>query len=428
MSAPTIGYAGLTHLGLNSAIASAARGFNVVGYDTDKAMVAALKQGRLPISEPQLLELLVSQNSRLLFDASPLSLSACDIVYISGDIPTDDQGNSDLVPVHAMLQSVTSSMRPDAVLVVLCQVPPGFTRLVRWPTSQLYYQVETLIFGRAVERALHPERIIVGCAHPLQSVDPRLLIFLRAFECPILPMRYESAELAKISINMFLVSSVSTANTLAELCEEVGADWAEIVPSLRLDKRIGAHAYINPGLGISGGNLERDLSTVLSYARTHSTDATVVAAWIAHSYHCKNWAWRKLQDLVLTQTPKAHLAVLGLTYKEETHSTKNSAGLALLEQLKGATVSVFDPVASFSSKGPEIYRAKTALEATISADALLIMTPWPEFRTISAESLLENMRGHIVIDPYRVLDGGKLRSEGFTYVTLGAPFDLDYDH
>lgn len=425
MRAPIIGYVGLTHLGLNSAITSAARGFQVVGYDDDEAMVAGLKHGVLPISEPQLLELLVSLNSRLLFNSSPLCLSECDIVYISGDIPTDDQGNSDLAPVRVMLQSATGTMHPEAVLVILCQVPPGFTRLVNWPATQLYYQVETLIFGRAVERALHPERIILGCAHPFQPVDARLLSFLRAFDCPILPMRYESAELAKISINMFLVSAVATANTLAELCEEIGADWAEIVPSLRLDKRIGAHAYINPGLGLAGGNLERDLSTVLSYARAHNTDASVVAAWIAHSYYCKNWAWRKVQDLVLSHLPHAQLAVLGLTYKEETHSTKNSAGLALLQQLRGANVTVFDPSASLSSAGPEVRRAKTALEATVNADVVLIMTPWPEFRTISAENLQEKMRGRIVIDPYRMLDTSNLRARGFTHVVLGAPIDLD---
>ena len=124
-------------------------------------------------------------------------------------------------------------------------------------------------------------------------------------------MRYESAELAKISINMFLVASVTTTNMLAELCEKVGADWAEIVPSLRLDQRIGTYAYLKPGLGIAGGNLERDLATVMSYAQSHSTDASIVAAWTAHSLYCKNWAWRKLNELVLSQMPNAQIAVLG---------------------------------------------------------------------------------------------------------------------
>src|SRR5208282_3885562 len=133
------------------------------------------------------------------------------------------------------------------------QVPPGFTRgVARVPHERLIYQVETLIFGRAVERALHPERFIVGCADPARPLPPAFAAFLASFGCPILPMRYESAELCKISINFFLVASISAANSLAELSEHIGAEWSEIMPALRLDKRIGPHAYIAPGLGIAG--------------------------------------------------------------------------------------------------------------------------------------------------------------------------------
>ena len=161
---------------------------------------------------------------------------------------------------------VDGAARPDAVVVILSQVPPGFTRARQRAGRALHYQVETLIFGRAIERALYPERFIVGCADPTAPLPPAYRQFLDAFGCPILPMRYESAELAKISINMCLVASVSVANTLAELCEQIGADWSEIVPALRLDRRIGPHAYLTPGLGIAGGNLERDLATVCALA------------------------------------------------------------------------------------------------------------------------------------------------------------------
>src|SRR5439155_15766795 len=134
---------------------------------------------------------------------------------------------------------------------------------------QLHYQVETLIFGRAVERALFPERFMVGCADPGQPLPQGFDEPLAAFKCPILPMLYESAELAKIAINIFLVASVTATNTLAEVCERIGADWGEIAPALRLDKRIGSSAYLSPGLGLSGGNLERDLATVLGLASEH---------------------------------------------------------------------------------------------------------------------------------------------------------------
>ena len=333
MNTLVIGFVGLTHLGLNSAIASAARGFHVLGYSDESELVSDLNRGVLPIEEPQLKELLASNTSRLTFSCNPECLSSCAIVYISTDIPTDYSGASDLTPIRHMIKIATENMRADALLVILCQVPPGFTRLIAWPASQLYYQVETLIFGRAVERALHPERFIVGCASSLQPIDIRLLGYLQTFDCPILPMKYESAELAKISINIFLVASVTIANTLAELCEQIGADWSEIVPSLRLDKRIGTYAYLTPGLGISGGNLERDLSTVMTYAQKHNTDASIVAAAVAHSRYCKNWVWRKLNSFVLAQNPHAQICLLGLTYKEDTHSTKNSASLGLLEHL-----------------------------------------------------------------------------------------------
>ena len=135
-------------------------------------------------------------------------------------------------------------------------------------------------------------------------------------------MRYESAELAKISINMCLVAMVSTANTLAEICEHIGADWSEIVPALRLDKRIGQYAYLSPGLGISGGNLERDLATVLRYSEKYKTDGGVVTSWIKNSRHRKDWAWATFKNLGLDKKPEAQVAVLGLTYKENTHSLK----------------------------------------------------------------------------------------------------------
>ena len=239
------------------------------------------------------------------------------MVYVAPDVPTDDEGRSDLGQIDALISRIDSVLHPDTVMVILSQVPPGFTRARLRPGRLLHYQVETLIFGRAVERATQPERFIVGCADPAQPLPPALANFLGSFGCPILPMRYESAELAKISINCCLVASVSVANTLAELCEQIGADWSEIVPALKLDRRIGAYSYLSPGLGIAGGNLERDLATVLALAQRHGTDAGIVAAWVANSRHRKDWTWGILDKFVLAQQPGAKVAVLGLAYKEK---------------------------------------------------------------------------------------------------------------
>jgi len=417
---PVIGYAGMTHLGLNSAVASAERGFSMVCFDPDAALAARLAAGDLPVVEPDLPGLWAKNRERLTFTADAAALAGCDVVYVAPDVPTDDAGGSDLAGLDRLIDAVDAALRPDAVLVVLSQVPPGFTRARLRPGRILYYQVETLIFGRAIERALHPERFIIGCADPAEPLPPAYRAYLEAFGCPLLPMRYESAELAKISINCCLVASVSVANTLAELCERIGADWSEIVPALKLDRRIGPHAYLAPGLGIAGGNLERDLATILGFAERHGTDAGVVAAWEANSRHRKEWSHRTLKARLLDAHPRARIAVLGLAYKENTHSIKNSPAIACLRRLEGANVAVFDPVVK-GSVVPFAEEASGALECARGADALLILTPWPEFRTLEPAALAGVMAGRLIIDPYRCLPQAAAVAAGFDYITLGVP-------
>jgi UDPglucose 6-dehydrogenase len=419
MHSPIIGYAGLTHLGLNSAAASADKGFHVVGFHGDAAYVSAINEGQLPITEPGLDDLVKKNRERLTFSDDVNSLSQCDIVYISVDVPTDDQGNSDLTSIKNMIAASEAIMRPDALLIVLCQVPPGFTRELSRPPERLYYQVETLIFGRAVERATLPERFIIGCNNPDQGIDSRLEKYLKSFNCPLLQMRYESAELAKISINMCLVASVSVANTMAEICENIGADWSEIVPSLKLDKRIGEFSYLKPGLGIAGGNLERDLNTIIQLSKIHQTDGGVVAAWIKNSAHRKEWAWRTLNEKVLSSNPNARIGVLGLAYKENTHSTKNSPSLALLSHLDGLEVCVHDPVVSSDAAGIAVSSSINAEDVASAADVLAIMTPWPEYAELDLNKVSSLMSGRVIIDPYALLDGQCVKEAGLEYFTLG---------
>jgi len=307
---PVVGFAGMTHLGLLSATAVCSKGFETVCYDADSKLTAALSRGELPVIEPGLPEQLAGNGKRQTFSSDLKALAACDVVYIAPDVPTGDKGQSDLSGIRVLIANVTAALNPKAVLVVLCQVPPGFTRSLNAPPpARLYYQVETLIFGRAVERATFPERYIVGCADPAKPLDAAFEAVLKAFDCPILPMSYESAELAKISINFCLVASISVANTLAEVCEEIGAVWSEIVPALKLDRRIGQYSYLAPGLGIAGGNLERDLATVIEIGDSKGTDTGVVKAWIANSRHRRDWAARTIKKVLLDHSPAATVAV-----------------------------------------------------------------------------------------------------------------------
>lgn len=421
MNASAIGFAGLTHLGLCSAVTAASKGFRVVGYDSDTARVKEVAEGRWPVLEPGLVELAAAHGARLAWRDDIGALGLCDVVYIASDVPTDECGRSDLSGIVALIERVTAVLKQEAILVVLCQVPPGFTRGLAFPPARLYYQVETLVFGRAIERALNPERFIIGCADAAALLPPAFGNFLRAFGCPILPMRYESAELAKISINCCLVASISVANTMAELCEKIGADWSQIVPALKLDKRIGQHAYLAAGLGLAGGNLERDLATVLRLAENTGSDSGVINSFVHNSRHCRDWALRTLHRHVFAIRPDAALGILGLAYKENTHSTKNSPALALMAHLKHCRVQTFDPVVPLGAIGqPNAVGAKSALEAARGMDALLIMTPWPEFEKLSPSDLAGLLRGRAVIDPYRVLNGSAVAAAGLDYFTLGA--------
>lgn len=417
-----IGFVGMTHLGLVSATGAAAKGFEVIGYDPDPALIARLQAGDLPVLEPGLQELLAANGCRQQFTNQIEKLRACDVVYIAPDVPTDDQGHSDLTEIKALIDKVIINLGADTILVILCQTPPGFTRSLPMPASRLYYQVETLIFGQAVQRMMEPERFIIGCADPKTPLPTSYRQWLEAFHCPILPMRYTSAELAKISINMCLVASISVANTLAEVCEEIDADWSEIVPALRLDRRIGPYSYLNPGLGIAGGNLERDLTTVLSLASAHGCDSGVVAAWVANSHHRKKWSFKALQAEVLDHKPEARIGVLGLAYKENTHSIKNSPALALLRCLDSpVSVIVHDPAVSAAACGLAVAVATEPLQVAENADAIVIMTPWPIYKTLDPKALATRMTGHTIIDPYRVLQAQAVNAAGLDYVTLGAP-------
>jgi UDPglucose 6-dehydrogenase len=411
-----IGFAGLSHLGIVSSLAAAAKGADVVGFDPDPQRCDALSRGQLPIVEPGLPELIAAHGPRVRFTPRPSDLTACDVVFFSLDVATDEHDHSNLAPLRSTIDAASRSVRRDAVRVVLSQVPPGFTRAAGLD----YCQVETLIFGRAVERALRPERIIVGCADPSQPLPGPYAEYLSRFECPVLPMQYESAELTKIAINMFLVSSVSTTNTLAEICEAVGADWQEIAPALRLDARIGRHAYLSPGLGLAGGNLERDLATVRRLAAEHATDASLVDAWLANSQRRRDWVLRCL-DLERAAGAGSTIAMWGLAYKPDTASTKNAPALHVLRALAGANVTVYDPAAALdTSTFPHARRATTALSACAGADVLVVMTPWPEFAAVDVPAIAAAMPGRVAIDPYGMIDRGAAERCGFRHYRLGA--------
>ena len=295
-----IGFVGLSHLGLNYSLATAAKGFDVVAYDPDPTLTARCAAGEFPIEEPGFSELFAQHRARIRYTSAETALAECDLVFYSLDVRTNERNESDLGPLTELIHATAPHLSAGTTAVVLSQVSPGYTRQLRRELGErspadFYYQVETLIFGRAVERAMQPERFIVGADDPARSLPAPFQAWHAAFGCPVLVMRLESAELAKIAINFFLVSTVATTNTLAEICEAIGADWNEIAPALRLDRRIGPHAYLKPGLGIAGRQPRaRPRHGAIPRRQTRHGGGNR-DAWQRNSVHRRGWAIRQVQ-------------------------------------------------------------------------------------------------------------------------------------
>jgi UDPglucose 6-dehydrogenase len=422
-----IGFAGMSHLGLVTSIVAAAKGFGAVAFDPDASLTADLAAGRLPVFEPGLEATLAQCQKKLRFTSQPADLGDCQLVVVCPDVQTNAANQSDLTELNRLLDVVLPAVSTGTTLVVLSQVPPGFTRrlsrrveCLRDKKLALYGQVETLIFGRAVERASWPERFMLGCADPGQPLPAAYQKWLEAYGCPVLRMRYESAELAKIAINICLIGQLTVVNTLAEVCERIGADWSEIIPALKLDQRIGPYAYLQPGLGLSGGNLERDLATVRALASEHGADSSLLEAAQRNSIHRRDWLLRAVHELILSGNPRPCLAVWGLAYKPDTKSTKNAPAVALLEALPNIRFQAYDPQAELEpGQLPHVQRTESAMAALAGADGLLILTRWREFASIDPVHVQRELKGDVVIDPFAGLDAARCRRAGLRHIRLG---------
>ncbi len=421
------GFLGLSHLGLTYGCAWASLRQPVIATDPCTQTVAAANQGELFGHEPGLGELLERHRPWITFTADLRQLAHCPLVLVTQDVPTDDADVSDPGTIERLIETALPYLRPRVVLVVLSQVPPGFTRKLADRlrdarpdlACQLYYWVETLVLGDAVRRALEPERLIIGSAVPSTPLPPILQRALQRFGCPILPMSYESAELTKAAINLYLAGSVTYANTLADLCEAAGADWAEMTPALRLDHRIGSAAYLQPSLGVAGGNLERDLTHLRQLARCHHVQAPYLDTLAESNGGRLDWLRRRLDEHVFARQASPTIGVWGLTYKKHTRSTKNAPAARVLAELRGrAHARAWDPAVA-AAAGSGVESAATRDDVLPGADCLLILADWDDFATADLAAIRHAMRYPLVIDCTGVLQPRRHEMAGIAYVSMG---------
>ena len=213
-------------------------------------------------------------------------------------------------------------------------------------------------------------------------------------------MNYESAELTKITINIFLASSVTVSNTMARLCKQISADWFDIVPALKLDKRIGPFAYVKPGLGISGGNLERDLFTAKILAKKDKHSLNLINSFINNSKFMKNWVLR----VINSEIKNKKIGIFGLTYKDKTNSTKNSPTIKLLKSLKKNKVLVFDPNVNLKTNFNNVIQVKNFRILIDKCKILIFMTNWNNTQYIKKYMNKKNLKKTIIVDPNNLID------------------------
>jgi UDPglucose 6-dehydrogenase len=255
---------------------------------------------------------------------------------------------------------------------------------------------------------------------PAEPPEPVLDALLGRFGCPVHRMDYESAELCKAAINLYLATSVTFANALADLCEATGASMRAIIPALRADRRIGPAAYIRPGLGLAGGNLERDLIHLKELAERTGVRADLFDVVLERSAARYGWLVAAIERFVLKAVPRPRLALWGLAYKKNTDSTKNAVSLRLAADLRSrAHLVAYDPRVTASIPGVD--RAPSALDAARGADGLVILTDWDEFAAADPALLRAALGRPVVVDAAGVLDPGRARAAGLTHVAIGEP-------
>ena len=410
-----IGFVGLSHLGLNYLAASAQKKFRVIGVDSDKKLISDLDILKIPFSEPGLSNILRKNRKKIEFSSDFKRLKKCKIIFISQDVDTSSRGESNLNQIYKLIFKTKKYIQKKSIMVILSQLRPGFMRKIKFDRARLFYQIETLIFGKGVLRALSPERIIIGCYDKNKDLEKSYRNYLSKFKCPIIKMNYESAELTKIAINIFLASNVTTTNVLAETCKKIGANWNEIKPALHLDARIGPKAYLRPGLGISGGNIERDISSLKNLISKDLNLKKFTTTLINNSRYMSTWVLRQLINEKVYKNKKNKISILGLSYKEDTNSIKNSPSIKLISKLKkNRFLKVYDPKVTLKINMKNCFQISSINQTLKGTKILIIMTPWKNFEKIRIDKSVK-----LVIDPFNVLKMGNKKNLNYKYYTIG---------
>jgi UDPglucose 6-dehydrogenase len=427
---------GTGYVGLVAGTGFAEFGNQVTCVDNDASKVEALVKGIIPIYEPGLEEL-VRRNAaeeRLSF-TTDLAAAVRDaaVVFIAVGTPPRPDGGADLKYVMAVAESLAKHLTRDAVVVLKSTVPVGTNdRVQEYLTREAKVNVtvvsnpEFLKEGDAIHDFLRPDRVLCGCRDDHgRSVMRKLYAPLQLVSDRLLFVDPRSAEMAKYVANAMLATRISFMNDIARLCEAVGADVTNVRKGVGTDSRIGAK-FLFPGAGYGGSCFPKDVDALLFLAREHNIDLSLVRATEEVNARQKELLFEKLTRHLGSVADK-RIALWGLAFKPRTDDVREAPALTLITRLveAGAEVRAHDPAARATARaalGPiadKVIFVDHPYDATVGADALVLVTEWQEYRSPDLERLSNQMRRKLLLDGRNVWSVVDPEAAGFTYEGIG---------
>ena len=434
-----IAIVGTGYVGLVSGACFAEMGVDVTCVDIDQAKIARLKQGQIPIYEPGLQEMVARNvtSARLHFASSLAEcIHSVDMVFVAVGTPPDEDGSADLRQVIAVAQEFGRLIEKYTLLVIKSTTPVGTAAEVKRTVeaelerrgAQVEFEVasnpEFLKEGAAIKDFMSPDRVVVGVES--ERAKKLLTKLYRPFlinNFRVLFMDIPSAEMTKYAANAMLATRISFMNDVANLCERVGADVNMVRKGIGADTRIGKK-FLYPGCGYGGSCFPKDVRALIRTADQHGYTMRVLQAVEQVNEYQKEVLFEKLSRHYAGALAHRTIAVWGVAFKPETDDVREAPAMRLIERLleAGCRVKVYDPIAMEECRrhfGERITYCKDMYEATIEADALMLLTEWKEFRLPSFLTLTRTMQERVIFDGRNIYDREEVEEAGFTYYKIG---------
>jgi UDPglucose 6-dehydrogenase len=421
-----IGVIGTGYVGLVTAAGFAELGSEVYCVDIDEAKIELLRRGEVPIYEPGLAEVIAGNRDRMHFATTPdEAIGHARLLFVSVGTPPTFAGDADLSAVHAVVDAMPNSS--EHALVMKSTVPCGTGRAIARSLTSLgkaglaYVSCpEFLKEGSALEDFRHPDRVVVGDDGDGWAGDAVSALYA-PLGAPLVRTDVASAEMIKLAANAFLATKISFINEIANVCEETGANVLEVARGVGLDQRIGPK-FLSAGLGYGGSCFTKDVSALKLLAANSGYHFQLLGAVIEVNELQKRRVVAKLARH-LGSLADRQIGVLGLAFKPNTDDMRGASSLVLAARLEseGAHVRAYDPIATEEARKimPELDYADGVEEVVAGADAVVLVTEWPEFLALDWAAVAEAMAGTVVIDGRNALDPVAVRAAGLTYDGIG---------